>query len=158
MYISTTYASPLGALTLAAEGEALVGLWMEGQRHFGANLELTPGELPEFARASDWLDRYFAGERPEARELNLAPRGTPFQRAVWAKLFEIPWGETATYGDLARELGSAARAVGGAVGRNPISIIIPCHRALGANGSLTGYAGGLERKRWLLEHEGIRCK
>lgn len=156
MFISTTCDSPLGKLTLAADGEALVGLWLEGQKYFGAGLDLTPGESPVFEAAKRWLDRYFAGERPSPEELPLDPRGTEFQRRVWALLCEIPCGQTTTYGELARILESSPRAVGSAVGRNPISIIIPCHRVLGANGSLTGYAGGIERKRWLLEHEGIQ--
>ena len=151
------YDSPVGVLTLAGEGENLVGLWLEGQKYFGAKLDLS-GEaaLPVFEKARDWLDRYFAGERPAPSELHLAPVGTAFQRAVWAELCEIPYGETITYGELARRLGTSARAAGSAVGRNPISIIIPCHRILGADGNLTGYAGGVERKRWLLAHEGVK--
>lgn len=153
-YISGTYSSPLGALTLASNGEALAGLWLTGQKYFGAGHALAPGDDPVLARARDWLDRYFAGKRPAPRELPLSPAGTEFQRAVWEKLCGIPYGETATYGALARALGSSPRAVGSAVGRNPISIVIPCHRVLGADGSLTGYAGGVERKRWLLAFEG----
>ena len=157
--IACEYKSPLGAITLAADGDALAGLWLEGQKYFGAGRALTPGDAPALALARDWLDRYFAGERPAPRELSLAPAGTEFQRAVWALLCEIPYGETSTYGALARRMPggmTSPRAVGAAVGRNPISIIIPCHRVLGADGSLTGYAGGLERKRWLLEFEGAR--
>ena len=153
------YASPVGELTLAGEGEYLVGLWLEGQKYFGAKLKLSgEGELPVFDRARDWLDRYFAGERPSPAELPLAPVGTAFQRSVWAKLCEIPCGEALTYGELAKRLHTSARAVGSAVGRNPISIIVPCHRIMGADGSLTGYAGGIERKRWLLAHEGIKVQ
>ena len=159
MYQTTTYASPVGELTLASDGTALTGLWLEGQKHFGGTSgeELAPGQpdLPAFQAARAWLDRYFSGEKPSPAELPLAPAGTPFQRAVWEKLQAIPWGSVTTYGALARELdGASPRAVGGAVGRNPISIIIPCHRVVGADGSLTGYAGGVEKKLWLLRHEG----
>ena len=149
------YDSPVGILTLAGDGEQLVGLWLEGQKYFGAGLELSEaGSLPVFDRAKDWLDRYFAGERPAPSELPLAPVGTAFQRAVWERLCGISYGKTATYGELAQRMQSSARAVGSAVGRNPISIIVPCHRVLGADGALTGYAGGVERKHWLLAHEG----
>ena len=160
MYQTTTYASPVGELTLASDGTALTGLWLEGQKYFGGTSgeELAPGrpDLPVFQAARAWLDRYFAGEKPSPAELPLAPAGTPFQRAVWEKLQAIPYGAVTTYGALARELdGASPRAVGSAVGRNPISIIIPCHRVVGADGSLTGYAGGLERKQRLLTHEGV---
>ena len=159
MYLTMKYESPVGVLTLAGEGENLVGLWLEGQKYFGAGLELSAeGDLPAFDRARDWLDRYFAGKRPAPSELGLTPVGTAFQRAVWAQLCKIPYGETVTYGELAKQLQTSARAVGSAVGRNPISIIVPCHRILGADGSLTGYAGGVERKQWLLEHEGVKIK
>lgn len=155
MYKTMKYPSPVGELTLAGEGETLVGLWIEGQKHFGAGLDLSAGgELPVFERAKDWLDRYFAGERPDPSELPIAPVGTAFQRAVWRRLREIPYGGLTTYGELAKGLASSARAVGSAVGRNPISIIVPCHRVVGADGGLTGYAGGVERKQWLLKHEG----
>lgn len=159
MLVAGTYESPIGRLTLASDGDALAGLWIEGQRYFGAGLKLARGDAPPIRRAAEWLDAYFAGERPDASGLRLAPRGTPFQQGVWALLREIPWGEVATYGELARRLtgdAGAARAVGAAVGRNPISILIPCHRVIGANGALTGYAGGIERKRWLLRHENAR--
>lgn len=156
------YESPLGSYVMAEEDGKLVGLWLMGQKYF-------PKELPPvgssegnlFALTRRWLDRYFAGERPEPGELRLAPKGSAFARQVWELLLEIPYGETVTYGQLARELAKrrglermSAQAVGGAVGHNPISIIIPCHRVLGAKGQLTGYAGGLEIKRRLLELEG----
>lgn len=170
MYLTTAVSSPVGEITLATgDGRALTGLWLEGQRYFGGSSgeKLCPGQpdLPAFQCARDWLERYFAGERPAMGEIPLAPWGTPFQRAVWDLLCQIPYGTVTTYGALAqllaRQLGRpvpAPRAVGSAVGRNPISILIPCHRVVGAGGSLTGYAGGLDRKRWLLEHEGADLK
>lgn len=117
---------------------------------------------PVFQEGKDWLEAYFAGERPDASQLALAPAGSPFRQAVWRMLREIPYGATTTYGEIARKMaaltgkpGMAAQAVGGAVGHNPISLIIPCHRVIGAGGSLTGYAGGLAQKVWLLRHEGV---
>ena len=152
------YGSPLGKIILAGEGETLTGLWFTGQKHFGGEA-IPAGEAPVFSVVKPWLDAYFAGTEPG--ELPpLAPAGTPFQKAVWDLLLEIPRGETTTYGQLADTLsrrwgrGTSPRAVGSAVGRNPISILIPCHRVVGADGSLTGYAGGLERKQWLLTLEG----
>ena len=150
--------SLLGRLTLASDGRELTGLWLEEQKYFGAHLSPEAREEradPVLQLAVNWLDRYFAGTSPEPKELPLAPRGTDFQKQVWRCLCRIPYGQTVTYGFIARQLGSSARAVGSAVGRNPISIIIPCHRVLGSGGSLTGYAGGIERKRRLLELEGI---
>ncbi len=156
------YESPLGAYVMAEEDGALVGLWLMGQKYFPKELPpLGGGEGELFARTRRWLDRYFAGERPEPGELKLRPRGSAFAMEVWELLLEIPYGRTVTYGQLARELAKrpglermSAQAVGGAVGHNPISIIIPCHRVLGAGGRLTGYAGGLDIKRRLLELEG----
>ena len=154
------YLSPLGGVTLASDGDALTGLWFDGQRHFGRGLEEGAGEsdLPVFDETVRWLDAYFRGERP-----GFLPRlhmiATPFQSAVWRALLRIPYGETASYGEIARAVSAewggrvSARAVGGAVGRNPISLIVPCHRVVGADGSLTGYAGGVERKARLLALE-----
>ena len=152
------YDSPLGRLLLAARGGSLTGLWMEGQRYFPEDPDALGAEreTPVLVQARDWLDRYFAGARPAVSGLSLDPAGSVFQKRVWGALREIPYGETVTYGALAERLGlgrSGARPVGSAVGRNPISVIVPCHRVVGADGRLTGYAGGLERKRWLLEHE-----
>ena len=149
------YASPLGGITLASDGQALTGLWFDGQAHFGATL--VPGaaqarDLPVFAETARWLALYFSGAQPDFTP-PLRLRGTPFQRAVWEALRAIPYGQTLSYGALAARLGSSARAVGGAVGRNPIALIVPCHRGGGARGGLTGYAGGLERKQWLLALE-----
>lgn len=153
MDLISRYASPLGEIVLAADGDALIGLWFSGQAHFGAGLQnAEEGDCPVLREAKEWLDDYFAGNTP-ARTPKLKPRGTAFQQKVWAALAEIPRGETVTYGALAQKLGSHARAVGGAVGRNPISILIPCHRVVGADGSLTGYAGGIERKKELLKIE-----
>lgn len=150
------YPSPVGELTIASDGENIVGLWLEGQKYFAVTLngEVTEKELPVFDEARRWLDIYFSGREPQFM-LPLAPRGSEFRRTVWAQLLKIPYGETATYGDIAKRLGgkSSARAVGGAVGHNPISIIIPCHRVVGANGSLTGYAGGVDKKKQLLRLE-----
>ena len=156
MQYRTVYPSPLGPLTLASDGVTLTGLWLPGQKYFGGGAALweEKEDLPVFAAAFRWLDDYFAGGQPDPEELPLAPAGTAFRQSVWQELLQIPYGETLTYGDIARRIGCAsARAVGGAVGHNPISLIIPCHRVLGADGSLTGYAGGTEYKRWLLAHE-----
>ncbi len=168
MYGMVLESTPVGRLTLASDGEALTGLWLEGQKYFGlpggAALVPATGELPAFRAARVWLEVYFAGGDPGPAEQSvpLAPAGTAFQRAVWEQLLQIPYGRTATYGHLARRLEQSLgrspvspRAVGSAVGRNPISILIPCHRVVGAGGSLTGYAGGLERKARLLEREGV---
>ena len=155
------YESPLGKMLLAADDGGLMGAWFYGQRYFARGLEGAeknerrgvPFDSPVLLAARRWLDAYFAGERPDAADVPLAPRGTAFQLRVWDALLSIPYGETRTYGELAAELGSSPRAVGAAVGRNPISVIVPCHRVLGAGGSLTGYAGGLARKQALLELE-----
>ena len=166
MYYEMKYDSPVGRLTLASDGLNLAGLWMEGQKYFGGTVpgELRPNEeLEVFSRAKDWLDRYFNGKKPEPSELPLAPVGGEFRQTVWELLCEIPYGELTTYGQIAREEAKrlqresmSAQAVGGAVGHNPISIIIPCHRVVGTGGSLTGYAGGLDKKIWLLKHEGVK--
>ena len=162
MMVKTDYASPLGTLTLASDGENLTGLWMAGQKYFAAGIPTNLpvcDDLPVFSKARDWLDRYFSGERPLPGELPLAPQGSAFRQSVWRILCEIPYGQTVTYGEIAKSLGvRSAQAVGGAVGHNPISIIIPCHRVLGGDGSLTGYAGGVERKIWLLRHEGAQLR
>lgn len=154
----THCASPLGGITLAADEGGLIGLWFDSQRHFGSSLsaERREGQLPVFDQTVRWLEEYFAGRVPDFTPA-LHPRGTPFQQAVWSILLTIPYGQTRTYGEIALQMGiprMSAQAVGGAVGRNPISLIIPCHRVLGAGGSLTGYAAGLERKLALLQLEG----
>jgi len=155
-----TVPSPLGALTLASDGEALTGLWLPGQKYFAAGLPPDAAEgsdLPVFRQTAAWLAAYFAG-RDLPPMPALCPSGTAFRQAVWALLSDIPYGETVTYGDLAAQMGKrglsrSPRAVGGAVGHNPISILIPCHRVLGAGGRLTGYAGGLAAKEALLTLE-----
>jgi len=142
-------------LTLASDGESLIGLWLEGQKYFAAGLEpdaQNTFSLPVFRETAAWLERYFSGQRPPDLP-PLALQGSKFRQAVWKKLLEIPYGQTRSYGELAEALSSSPRAVGGAVGHNPISILIPCHRVVGAHGSLTGYAGGVERKQFLLELE-----
>lgn len=158
-YFETNYASPIGALTLASEGERLVGLWLEGQKYFGGSMPgkmIHKDDLPVFSSAKNWLDRYFAGRQPDPSELPLAPIGGEFRQEVWKILLQIPYGQVITYGEISQRLGmNCAQAVGGAVGHNPISIIIPCHRVVGSDGKLTGYAGGVDKKAWLLEHEGI---
>ena len=160
MYYIMKYPSPLGTITVASDGENIVGLWLEGQKYFAATLEgeLREENLPVFDTVRRWLDIYFSGREPEFLP-PLAPKGSEFRRAVWEQLLGIPYGETVSYGEIAKRLEAetsrktSARAVGGAVGRNPISIIIPCHRVVGANGSLTGYAGGVDKKIKLLEIE-----
>jgi methylated-DNA-[protein]-cysteine S-methyltransferase len=153
----TTAESPIGELLLVGDGELLRGLHFQGGRR-----PMRPGDSwkraeKPFARARDQLAEYFAGERVEF-ELPAAGTGTPFQRRVWGALSEIPYGETVSYGELARRIGrpAAARTVGMANGRNPISIVVPCHRVIGSDGALTGYGGGVERKRFLLELEASR--
>lgn len=153
---TAVYVSPLGNITLAADEGALIGLWFEGQKYDRAGLKSAPEcdcDAEMLNKTAAWLDSYFAGEKP-TEELKLAPRGTDFQKKVWQALTEIPYGEVTTYGAIAEKTNCrSARAVGSAVGRNPISVIIPCHRVVGTNGSLTGYAGGMERKQFLLELE-----
>ena len=159
------YHSPLGDITLASDGESLTGLWFDGQKHFATGLSDSPTERPElavFEETKRWLDCYFGDEKPLFTP-RLAPRGTDFQLKVWQALLTIPYGTTVTYGQLAaivaRQSGRSsmsAQAVGNAVSRNPISIIIPCHRVIGSDGSLVGYAAGLNRKLRLLTLEKTR--
>lgn len=155
MIYSTSYHSPVGPMWLTSDGENLTGLWM-----WEIPDTQISDTLPVFRRARGWLDSYFRGEAPPVNTLPLSPAGTEFQRLVWEILLTIPFGQTRTYGDIAKEAAlrmgkerMSAQAVGGAVGCNPISIIIPCHRVIGADGRLTGYAGGLSKKEWLLRHE-----
>ncbi|MCI6640757.1 MAG: methylated-DNA--[protein]-cysteine S-methyltransferase [Pygmaiobacter massiliensis] len=156
---------PVGPLTLAADQTGLVGLWLDGQKYFAATLppDAQPCEttLPIFDQAISWLRGYFDGaKQPPA--FPLAPKGSPFRQLVWKKLSVIPYGQLVTYGELAKQISAetrrpvSAQAVGGAVGHNPISLIIPCHRVVGSDGSLTGYAGGISVKQQLLALEGHR--
>lgn len=155
--------SPLGTLFLESDGVALTGLWMDGQRYFPETQPREDGfadDLPLFGWVKSWLSAYFKGGNPTV-DFPLSFSGTAFRREVWRALCGIPYGEVVTYGELAAQLAGergvpkvSARAVGQAVGRNPISIIVPCHRVVGASLRLTGYAGGIERKRLLLELEG----
>jgi methylated-DNA-[protein]-cysteine S-methyltransferase len=150
----TTVASPIGELLLLRDDRGLTGLFMDAGRHAPPSLEGSRGDPAAFSDVAAQLAAYFAGELT-AFDLPLAPSGSPFQLEVWAALRTIPYGETRSYVDIARQIGkpSGSRAVGLANGRNPISIIVPCHRVIGANGSLTGYGGGLDRKRTLLDLE-----
>jgi methylated-DNA-[protein]-cysteine S-methyltransferase len=158
---STHYQSPLGYITLAGNEQGLAGLWFDGQKYFGATLSIdcTAGALPVFEEAKEWLDLYFEGEIPTFTP-RLCLEGSDFRLAVWQRLLQIPYGKVCSYKELAEEMAHqrsiprmSAQAVGGAVGHNPISLIIPCHRVIGSDGNLTGYAGGIERKEWLLSFE-----
>ena len=160
-YISH-YSSPLGKMLLAGSEAGLTGLWFEGQKYFPRGLDdgRAEGELPLFETARRWLDIYFSGREPDF-SVPLRPAGSEFRREVWKILCAIPYGKTMTYGEIGKVLAErrglasmSAQAVGGAVGRNPVSIFIPCHRVVGADGSLTGYAGGIHKKEWLLRLEG----
>lgn len=156
MTYSTNYFSPLGEILLTSDGKSLTGLWFVGQKYFAATAgDLTVADdLVIFDKTKKWLGEYFAGGRPAISDLPIAPTGSEFRRHVWRALCEIPYGSVMTYGDIAKKLGcKSAQAIGGAVGHNPISIIIPCHRVMGAGGDLTGYAGGLDKKISLLNHE-----
>lgn len=152
--ILTFMDSPIGELTLTTDGESLTGIHMNEQRHSPKIPATYRRDDVALAHVVEQLNAYFAGELTDF-ELPMTMRGTEFQRRVWAALCEIPYGETISYGELARWVGNpkASRAVGLANGRNPVAIVVPCHRVIGADGSLTGYGGGLERKVWLLEHE-----
>ena len=160
-YISY-YHCPLGEMLLTSQGAGLTGAWIDGAKYSAGYLERQQEqlELPEFAQAKEWLNIYFSGKMPKAAP-PLDLKGSAFQLAVWEILQKIPYGRTVTYGEIASEIAKkrgisrmSAQAVGGAVGRNKISIIVPCHRVIGADGSLTGYAGGLDKKRFLLALEG----
>lgn len=165
MYYGTHYQSPVGDIFLAGDENSLIGLWIGEQKYMDKTMPADIHEnadVPVLRAAEAWLDDYFAERQPEINRLNLAPIGGAFKQVVWQILMEIPYGSLTTYGDIAKEaakrLGKetmSAQAVGGAVGHNPISIIIPCHRVVGKNGSLTGYAGGIDKKIQLLEHEGV---
>ena len=162
IYIST-YTSPIGDILLASNNNKLIGLWFKNQKYYMNSIKEETGEKNDeetLMKAKKWLDRYFKGEKPSIKELPLNPDGTEFRKKVWQILCEIPYGSTITYKEIALKLAKekglkslSAQAVGGAVGHNPISIIIPCHRVVGSNGKLTGYAGGLDKKEYLLKLE-----
>lgn len=161
MIYTQKYTSPLGGILLAADEIGLTGLWFDGEKYFADNLppEHTEAKIPVLAETERWLDMYFAGKEPDFLP-PLRPVGSPFRQAVWEILLQIPYGKTVTYGDISKQLAKkmglkkmSAQAVGGAVGHNEISIIIPCHRVVGTSGSLTGYAGGIDKKIRLLELE-----
>jgi methylated-DNA-[protein]-cysteine S-methyltransferase len=162
MDFTQTIDSPVGKLTVSSDGTSVLGLWIEGQAHYGDKLEQgeARGGQPVFKEVRRWLESYFAGKNPGFTP-PLAPRGNAFRQMVWKLLLEIPHGQVTTYGELAHRVEAltgkrqSARAVGGAVGYNPVSIIIPCHRVIGAGGNLTGYAGGIGLKIQLLRLEGV---
>jgi len=164
MFFVNKYESPLGVITMASDGESLTGLWFDGQKYYADTLteDHKTGALPVFEETKTWLDAYFSGRNPGAIPPVRFIGGSQFRREVWNILTQIPYGKTTTYKDIAAEIARryklksmSAQAVGGAVGRNPLSIIVPCHRVLGSDGSLTGYAGGIDRKVKLLEIEHI---
>ena len=164
-YISH-YPSPIGNILLAADEMGLTGLWFEGQKYFALDLdkEHEEKEIPLFEKVKQWLDIYFSGRKPDFT-IPIHLTGTEFQNEVWKILCTIPYGHTMTYGEIAKQIAArkglahmSAQAVGGAVGHNRISIIVPCHRVVGANGSLTGYAGGIEKKAKLLKLEKVSMK
>lgn len=168
MICTAYYNSPIGKMLLAERNHALIGIWIEGQEKAIDSWKEEKQERkdsPVLSQTKQWLDHYFKGEKMEIGSLPLAPEGSEFRRAVWKILCEIPYGQVTTYGKIAKRIASdrklehmSAQAVGGAVGHNPVSIIIPCHRVIGADGSLTGYAGGVEKKVRLLELEGFEIK
>ena len=150
--------SPIGPLTALATARGIAGLWFDDQTHHPGALDAPiDAHNPHIVAMRRWLEAYWAGKDPSPREVTLDLHGSAFQRAVWQALLTIPLGRTKSYGEIAAQVGGGAvpRATGSAVGRNPVSILVPCHRVIGANGSLTGYAGGLPRKERLLQHEGI---
>ena len=156
------YNSPLGRLLLVSNDESLIGLWIEGQKFYlnGITEALIQKDTEILQKTKLWLDKYFSGEKMSPFDLSISPRGSSFRQVVWDILCKIPYGKTITYGDIAKIVADkmgrksmSSQAVGNAVGHNPISIIIPCHRVIGKNGDLTGYAGGLERKIQLLRLE-----
>ena len=161
MQYSSYYHSPIGRILLAADTIGITGLWFEGQKYFACHLDKDheEKEVPVFERAKQWLNIYFSGKEPNFT-VPLHFTGTDFQKEVWKILCTIPYGRTTTYGEIAKQIAKrkglprmSAQAVGGAVGHNKISILVPCHRVIGANGSLTGYAGGIDKKIKLLQLE-----
>ena len=167
MIYTTHYKSPIGDILLASKNNKLIGLWIEGQKCYFSNLkeEIKEEDTEILLKTKEWLDRYFKGEKPSINELVLGPLGSGFRKSVWKILCEIPYGEVITYKDIADTIAKqkglkkmSSQAVGGAVSHNPISIIIPCHRVVGSNGSLTGYAGGIDKKVYLLKQEKVNME
>ena len=162
MFFISKYSSPLGGITLASNGKELTGLWFDGQKYFADNLPNKHEEkdLPIFAETKKWLDIFFSGKAPEFTPPVAMEGISPFRRRVWEIMLEIPFGKTLSYGEIAKRIEketgkrASSQAVGGAVGHNSVSLVIPCHRVVGANGSLTGYAGGIDKKIALLKMEG----
>lgn len=163
MIYTSTYTTPIGDVLLASKNNELIGLWFEGQKYYlnSINEEMqVKNEEEILKKTKNWLDRYFKGEKPSIKEIKINPNGSDFRKEVWKILCKIPYGQTITYKEIAEKLAKerglksmSAQAVGGAVGHNPISIIIPCHRVVGSDGKLTGYAGGLDKKEYLLKLE-----
>ena len=159
MYYSTNYESPLGEMLIVSDGETICGVWFYGQKHFKSTVigkTIHDDDLSIFKKAKQWFEDYFNGKNPQIN-FQLKPEGSKFRQKVWKILSKIPYGETLTYGEIASQISPnmSAQAVGGAVGRNPISILIPCHRVLGSDGKFTGYAAGLDKKIELLKIENI---
>ena len=163
MFYTFDYISPLGGITMASDGQSLTGLWFDGQKYFADNLpeEHIKRQLPVFMQAAEWLDVYFSGKAPNFTPPLSMEGISPFRKRVWEIMLEIPFGQVSTYGQIAKRIAVetgkkvSAQAVGGAVGHNSISLIIPCHRVVGTNGSITGYAGGIDKKLTLLKMEGV---
>ena len=159
-YAKMLYPSPIGTLSLVADEQYLFGIWVQDQIHFERGIETDGIEIvkehPVLDKVISYLDAYFDGEDQDLSLLPLAPIGTDFEKRVWTYLQSIPYGQIVTYGQIAQDLQvPSAQAIGGAVGRNPWSILVPCHRVLGPGNRLTGYASGVEKKAWLLQHEGV---
>ena len=163
MLYAMDYFAPIGNLKIVSDEKNIVGLWIQGKKYFEGTIcyeEISRQIVPILDQAKHWLDRYFAGQKLLPKELPLKPKGSEFRQFVWEILCQIPYGKVTTYREIAKEMAQklhkekmSAQAIGGAVGHNPISIIIPCHRVIGANGNLTGYAGGMELKKKLLDFE-----
>lgn len=161
MFYVNLYESPIGGITLASNGQKLTGLWFDGQKYFADNLprEHKEKELSIFEQTKIWLDIYFSGNAPSFTPPVAMDGISPFRKRVWEIMLDIPFGQTLTYGKIAKQIEAetgkkvSAQAVGGAVGHNSVSLVIPCHRVVGTNGSLTGYAGGIDKKIWLLTME-----
>ena len=167
MIYTAHYKSPIGNILLASKNNKLIGLWIAGQKYYLSNIkeEIKEEDREILVKTKEWLDRYFKGEKPSIDELDFNPIGSDFRKSVWKILCEIPYGEVVTYKSIADIIAKqkhlkkmSCQAIGNAVGHNPISIIIPCHRVVGTNGSLTGYAAGIDKKVYLLKHEKVNME